>query len=339
MMQRNVLRAGSFSFEAGGSIDDARIVYHTSPRNYVPGEKVVWICHALTANSDPEDWWPQLVGEGKLLDPSRMFIVCVTMICSPYGECGPAYTCAADGRPARFAFPKTTIRDMAAAMNLVRKALGIEKVDLLIGSSIGGFQALEFAIMEPEVFANALFMATAARVSPWLSAQAETQRMALEADATFRSEEGLEGGKEGLKCARAQALISYRCHEGYGLRQSEPDDDTLFASRSASYQRHQGDKLVARGFDAYSYWYLCHALDSHNVGRGRGGVAAALARIQARTVVAVVDTDGIFPPAEMKQMAEMIPGARYEIIHSSFGHDGFLLENDRITEILLSLMS
>ena len=144
----------------------------------------------------------------------------------------------------------------------------------------------------------------------------------------------MSGGAAGLRCARAQALISYRCFEGYGLTQAEPDDDTLFAGRAASYERYQGEKLLRRGFDAYSYYYLCNAVDSHNVGRGRGGAAAALGRIRAKTVVASIDTDAIFPPAEIETWAPMIPGAVYKRLTSSFGHDGFLLETKQLTELL-----
>jgi homoserine O-acetyltransferase len=224
---------------------------------------------------------------------------------------------------------------MVTASIVVRKALEISAVDLLIGSSIGGFQAIEWAVAEPEVFKRCLFIATAPRVSPYLSATVEAQRMALEADPTFREARDLSGGAAGLKCARAQALISYRCFEGYGLTQFEADPDTLFAGRAASYERYQGEKLVRRGFDAYSYYTLCNALDSHNVGRGRGGVDAALARIKARTTVVSIDTDALFPPQESSVWARWIPGADYIEISSRFGHDGFLLETARLTAILM----
>jgi homoserine O-acetyltransferase len=172
-------------------------------------------------------------------------------------------------------------------------------------------------------------------VSPYLSATVEAQRMALEADPTFREAKDLGGGAAGLKCARAQALITYRCFEGYGLTQFEADPDTLFAGRAASYERYQGEKLVRRAFDAYSYYALCNALDSHNVGRGRGGVEAALARIKARTTVVSIDTDSLFPPQESSVWARWIPGADYIEISSRFGHDGFLLETARLTAILM----
>lgn len=330
-MIRHTLSAGPFEFEAGGRLDSLEIVYHTSPRRH---DKVIWICHALTANSDVEDWWPQLVGPGKLLDTGRYFVVCVNMLSSPYGSAGPASVNPATGRPYFFDFPTVTIRDMIQASILVRKYLGISQIDLLVGSSIGGFQAVEWAVTEPGVIRRALLMATAPRISPWATALNETQRMALEADPTFRACAGLDGGAAGLRCARAQALLSYRSFEGYGRTQQEDDPDTLLAGRAGSYQRYQGEKLVRRAFDAYSYYYLTRALDSHNVGRGRGGIAAALGRITAQTTVAGITSDGLFPPEEVRAMARLIPGADYREISSAFGHDGFLLENGQLTAIL-----
>jgi homoserine O-acetyltransferase len=219
----------------------------------------------------------------------------------------------------------------------VREHLGIEHIDLLVGSSIGGFHALEWAIMEGERILNAAFIATAPRVSAWLSAWMEVQRMAIEADPTFRACENLDGGRKGLEAARAISLISYRSFDGYNLTQYETDDDCLFASRAASYERYQGEKLVKRGFDAYSYYYLLYCVDSQNVGRNRGGVAIALSQIKAKSIVIAITSDGLFPPAESSIWAQHIPNAQYYEIESRFGHDGFLLETEQITRILGSL--
>ena len=334
-MIRHSLITGPFDFEAGGRLDSLEVVYHTAgPRN----GKVIWICHALTANSDVEDWWPQLVGPGRPVDTDRFFVVCVGMLGSAYSAAGPASTDPATGKPYYFDFPDVTIRDMVHASILVRKHLGIKQVDFIIGSSIGGFQAVEWAITEPEVIRRALFMATAPRISPWATALNESQRMALEADPSFRACSDLSGGAAGLKCARAQALLSYRSYEGYCRTQPETDPDTLYADRAGSYQRYQGEKLVRRAFDAYSYYYLTKALDSHNVGRGRGGVAAALGCIRAETTVVGITTDGLFPVSEIRAMALHIPGADYREITSDFGHDGFLLENDQLTAILQPIL-
>ena len=330
-MHLHKLTTHNFSFEAGGSLDQLEIIYHTSPRKYQKGERVVWLCHALTANSDPLDWWPEMVGEGCCVNPDKDFVVCVNIFGSAYGTTGPRSI----ENP--LSFPFFTVRDTARLFTLVREHLGIEQVDLLIGSSIGGFHALEWAIMEGKVIQHAAFIATAPRVSPWLSAWMEVQRMALEADPTFRACENLNGGRKGLEAARAISLISYRSFDGYNLTQYETDDDCLFASRAASYERYQGEKLVKRGFDAYSYYYLLHCVDSQNVGRNRGGVANALAQIKAKSIVISITSDGLFPPAESSIWAQHIPHAQYFEIESRFGHDGFLLETEQITHILGSL--
>ena len=338
-MHLHKLTTHNFSFEAGGCLDQLEIVYHTSPREYKQGDRVVWLCHALTANSDPLDWWPEMVGEGCCVNPNRDFVVCVNIFGSAYGTTGPRdfWTPESGIRNNPFSFPLFTVRDTARLFTLVREHLCIEQVDLLVGSSIGGFHALEWAIMEGDVIKRAAFIATAPRVSPWLSAWMEVQRMTIETDPTFRACESLDGGRKGLEAARAISLISYRSFDGYNLTQYETDDDCLFASRAASYERYQGEKLVKRGFDAYSYYYLLHCVDSQNVGRHRGGVAKALAQITAQSIVISITSDGLFPPAESREWAKHIPAAKYYEIESRFGHDGFLLETNQITNILQQL--
>ncbi len=339
-MHSHKLITDKFSFEAGGSISNLEIIYHTSEREYKKGDRVVWLCHALTANSDPLDWWPEMVGENCWVNPDKDFVVCVNIFGSAYGTTGPKSVfdseeaSAFEGFGNALDFPKFTVRDTARLFTLVREHLGIERVDLLVGSSIGGFHALEWAIMEGDVIERAAFIATAPRVSPWLSAWMEVQRMAMEADPTFRACESLDGGRKGLEAARAISLISYRSFDGYNLTQYETDEDCLFASRAASYERYQGEKLVKRGFDAYSYYYLLNCVDSQNVGRHRGGVAKALGEIKAKSIVISITSDGLFPPCESREWAKHIPHAEYYEIESRFGHDGFLLETDQITKIL-----
>lgn len=335
MQRHEYHHEGTFEFEAGGSIEGLTAVYHTSSKLYSESDdrKVIWICHALTANSDPEEWWPELVGAGKLFDTKKYFVVCVNMLCSAYGTSGPASLNPETGKPYYFTFPKTTVRDIVAVNILVRKALGIKKIDLMIGGSIGGFQSLEWCVMEPDVISKAAFIACGCRVTPWLTASNESQRLALEADPSFRACESLKGGEAGLRCARSIALISYRSYEGYNATQQEADENTIFADRAGSYQRYQGKKLSDR-FDAYSYYYLTLSADSNNIGRNRGGVAAALGSIKAESVVVGIDSDCLFPVDEQKAIASMIPGAKYFQITSKFGHDGFLLENEQLTKII-----
>ena len=329
-----------FELEDGGHIDGLTVRYHRSDRQYDPNgdpRKVVWICHAFTANSDPQDWWPDLVGPGKTIDPDKYFVVCVNMLGSPYGTTSPASVKPGTDRPYYFDFPKITVRDIVNANILVRKHLGVEKIDLMVGGSIGGFQALEWMIMEPDVMKRSLVSACGARVTPWVTAYNESQRMALEADPTFRECASLKGGEAGLRCARAIALISYRNYGCYNATQSEADPDKMFADKVCSYQQYQGKKLIDR-FDAYSYWCLTYSLASHNVGRGRGGVEAALGRIKADTVVVGIDSDGLFPVEEQKFMATHIAGAMYVEINSRFGHDGFLIESGPLGNILQQML-
>ena len=340
MVRNEYIHKGCFDFEGGGSIDGLKIVYHTSEKPWGDGDnrKVIWICHALTANSDAEDWWPELVGKGRFFDTEQYFVVCVNMLGSSYGSSGPASVNPETGKPFYFDFPLVSVRDIVRANILIRKHLEIDHIDLMVGGSIGGFQSVEWAVMEPETIRNLALIACSCRTTPWLTAWEESQRMALEADPTFRECASLKGGEAGLKCARSIALISYRSYEGYNLTQSEADIDCLFADRAGSYQRYQGKKLADR-FDAYSYYYLAKSVDSNNIGRGRGGCETALQTIKARTVVIGIDSDRLFPICEQKFLAEHISGAEYREITSKFGHDGFLLENDQLKVVIGPLMN
>ena len=339
MIRKEYTHNDIFEFEAGGSLSGLKVVYHCSERAWQKDDdrKVIWICHALTANSDAEDWWPELVGPGKLFDTEKYFVVCTNMLGSAYGSSGPSSMNPETGAPYYLDFPKITVRDIVRANDLVRRHLGIDRIDFMVGGSIGGFQSIEWSIMEPEVIDKAVYIACGARVTPWLTAFNESMRMALEADPTFRECASLKGGEAGLRCARSIALISYRSYEGYNSTQWEKDEDCLFADRSGSYQRYQGKKLSDR-FDAYSYWYLCGSVDSNNVGRGRGGVEKALGSIRTECTVIGIDSDRLFPVEEQKFIASCIPGAVYHEITSKFGHDGFLLENDQLTEIIEPLL-
>lgn len=339
MVRHEYIHNEVFEFEAGGSIVGLKLVYHTSEIPWSKGDcrKVVWICHALTANSDAQDWWPQMVGPGKLFDTDRYFVICVNMLCSSYGSSGPATVNPLTGKPYYFTFPKTTVRDMVRAEAILCRHLGIDRIDLMVGGSIGGFQAIEWTVMEPRLIERAVFIACGARATPWLTAYNESQRMALEADPTFRECAGLQGGNLGLRCARSIAMISYRSYKGYNSTQEEKDVNCLFADRAGSYQRYQGKKLADR-FDAYSYYYLTLSVDSNNAGRGRGGLQKALGSIKVKCTVVGIDSDALFPTVEQKLIASYIGNSEYFEITSAFGHDGFLLEWEQLTEIIAPLL-
>ena len=322
-----------FALEFGGTLQHLRIAYHTYGTLNDKRDNVVWVCHALTANSDVQDWWPHTVEKGAFLDPEKCFTVCANIIGSCYGSTGPLSVNPATGKPYYGDFPRLTIRDMARAHSLLADHLGLRRIHALVGSSVGGFQAVEWIAAEPRRFGRLVLIATDVKASPWSIAIDETQRMAIRADATW-GEPRADAGAAGLAAARAIGLLSYRGGEGYNLTQQDPESDTLPDDhRACTYQRHQGDKLVKR-FNAYSYMTILDAFDTHDVGRGRGGVDAALRRICCPTMVVGLTTDIIFPPAEQREIARRIPGAVYREISSPLGHDGFLVEHGQLNAIL-----
>ncbi|MDX2285035.1 MAG: homoserine O-acetyltransferase [Bacteroidia bacterium] len=320
-----------FALEQGGQLPGFQLAYTTSGQLSAARDNVVWVCHALTGHADPASWWPGLFGPGDLFGPERCFTVCANMLGSCYGSTHALSDDPGTGTPYYHRFPLLTNRDMVRAFDLLRAHLGIRHIHLAIGGSMGGQHVLEWAVMRPELFGHLVPVATNAQHSPWGIAWNESQRMAIEADATWR-EDRPDAGMEGMRAARAMALLSYRSYEGYAARQQEAGE-AADGFRASSYQRHQGEKLYRR-FNAFSYWTLSKAMDSHHVGRGRGGVEAALAQVRARTLVIGVDSDVLFPVAEQQRIAAGIAGAEYAEITSLYGHDGFLVETAALAAIL-----
>lgn len=322
-----------FQLESGKKIEKLEIAYHTYGTLNERKDNVVWVCHALTANSDVADWWPHTVEKGCFLDPEKWFVVCANIIGSCYGSTGPLSTNPETGVPYYTDFPKITIRDMVNAHILLADAIGIHKINTLVGSSVGGFQAIEWAVMQPERFNRLILIATAPKASPWSIALDETQRMAIKADQTY-GERRHDAGMSGLATARAIGLLSYRGPWGYNITQQDPESDEIPEShRACTYQQYQGEKLCRR-YNAYSYMTILDAFDTHDAGRGRGGVENALSTIKADTTVIGITTDIIFLPEEMRRLSDMIPNARYFEIESEFGHDGFLVEHSQLNRLL-----
>jgi homoserine O-acetyltransferase len=320
------------TLESGNQLPQFSLRYHTWGTLNKDRSNVIWICHALTAGSDVSLWWPDLVGPAKFFDPARYFIVCANMLGGCYGSTGPLSPRPETGRPYYHSFPAVTNRDIAGCFDKLRKNLKISRIHTLIGGSLGGQQAMEWSIIKPDVPERLILLATNARHSPWGIAFNESQRQAIEQDITWQLNTA-QAGMNGLKVARSIALLSYRHYTAYASTQADSKDKTD-DFRAASYQRYQGEKLVARDFNAYSYWLFSKAMDSHNVGRDRGGIAGALGKIKAYTLVIGIDSDILFPPEEQEELARHIPGCQLEIIHSGYGHDGFLLETDQLSSCI-----
>ena len=322
----------ALTLESGYVLPEYHLAYTTYGKINEKKDNVVWIFHALTANSIPTEWWPGLVGEGKLFDPQKYFIVCVNMPGSCYGSLSPLDKNPGSGQTYFHDFPFFTPRDMIRSYQPLKEFLGIEKIKIGIGGSMGGQQLLEWAIEEPDLFDYIFPIGTNAQHSPWGIALNASQRMCIEADESWK-EKNAEAGIEGMKAARSVALASYRNYDTYNATQSENDLEKIDDFKSESYQKYQGEKL-ARRFNAFSYYFLSKGMDSHNVGRGRGSVEKALQKINSKALAIGITTDILFPVNEQKLIGETIPNGDFVEIHSLYGHDGFLLEFEQIQKII-----
>ena len=325
-----------FHLENNEILPEIEIAYTTYGKINANGTNVVWICHALTANANPTEWWPGLVGENDVLNPNDYFIVCANVLGSCYGTTGPLHINPKTNNPYYSAFPFISVRDMVNAHALLADYLQLKNIHLLLGGSLGGQQVLEWSIAQPERIKNQILLATNAFHSPYGIAFNESQRLAIYADKTY-FDNVYTGGNEGLKAARSIALISYRTYGAYTNTQQENDLNKINDFKAASYQQYQGEKLVNR-FNAYSYVSLSKTMDSHNVARNRGNFKKVLSEVKANTICIGISSDILFPPIEQQFLQQHIPLARYVEIDSFYGHDGFLIETKQLTEILKSIL-
>ncbi len=315
--------------ETGGVLPGFQLQYATAGRLNSDRSNVVWVCHALTGSADFQDWWPGLFEPGALFDPEDYFIICANAIGGCYGSTGPLSTNGQTGQAYYHDFPELTNRDIVQAFDLLRQHLGIPSIHVLIGGSLGGQHAVEWAIQCPNEIEHLIGVATNAVHSPWGVAFNESQRMAIANDPTW-NESSETAGINGMKTARGIALLSYR---NYGIYQDTQDDSQEYKTRNfkaASYQRYQGEKLAKR-FNAFTYWTLATAMDSHNVGRNRGSIEQALGKIRAKSMYIGIRSDVLFPIEEQIFLAANTRRSALDIIDSRYGHDGFLVETDQIS--------
>lgn len=299
-----------FTLENGQVLPGLTIGYHTYGTLNEAGDNVVWICHALTADSDAQKWWPGLIGSGCVLDTDKYLVVCANILGSCYGTTGPLSVNPATGQPWYGQFPQVTVRDMVRVNGLLRKKLGIQKIHLLMGGSMGGYQVLEWALAEPQLVEHLFLIATSARESAWGIAIHTAQRLAIEADGTWNTPTS-EAGRKGLKAARAIGMLTYRSYQTYAVTQTDPEGDKLDDFRASSYILYQGNKLVNR-FNAFSYWMLTKAMDSHNIARGRGGsTEKILGTISQKTLIMGIRSDLLCPLEEQELLAQHIPRSHF----------------------------
>jgi homoserine O-acetyltransferase len=322
--------------ESGYTFKTVDVTYHTLGTFDSEKNNVIWICHAFTANSNPAEWWEGMVGENKFFNPEDYFVVCVNMLGSCYGSTGPLSINPDTNQPYYSSFPVITIRDMVKTLQLVKEQIGIQKIRFAVGFSMGGQQLLEWMYESPELFDDVLLGATNAFHSPWGIAFNESQRQAIEVDPTF-GENREDAGLKGMAAARGIGVISYRNYRAYQKTQQEIDNSKIDHYKAASYQQYQGEKLMKR-FNAYSYWYLSKAMDSHNITRKRGELQDVLAKITTKTTLVGIESDYLFPLVEQKILHKYLPNNTLKVIDSDYGHDGFLIEFELLQNVIREIL-
>ncbi|WP_022868584.1 homoserine O-acetyltransferase MetX [Schaalia vaccimaxillae] len=333
----SVLPGATLAYETWGELDEAK-------------SNAVLILHALTGDAHvfgpaspgqpTPGWWEQIVGPGKVIDTDRYFVVAANVLGGCQGSTGPASP-APDGKPWGSRFPVVSTRDQVLAESRLADLLGIQTWSLIVGASLGGHRAIEWAVSYPERVERLIVVASGAQTTADQAAWSHTQIRAIELDPNWKGGdyyEGEVGPTAGLALARQIAHTTYRSPSELDARFGrlpQREEDPLHGGRLAveSYLDYHGEKIVRR-FDAGSYVTLCRSLLSHDVGRDRGGQREALARVTAKTLVVAVDSDRLFFPEQVWQMADGISGAYYREIHSDHGHDGFLIESDQLIALI-----
>ena len=350
---RRFAEIGALSLDWGGALPSATLAYETW--GTYDGSNAVLVEHALTGDAHvvgpagpgqpSAGWWDGLIGPGRALDTNRWFVVAPNVLGGCGGSTGPS-SLAPGGSPWGSRFPRLTIRDQVRAEIALAGALGIERWALMAGGSMGGMRSLEWALLQPEAVERMLLLATCAAASAEQIALCSTQISAIKADPAWQGGDyygSAAGPVAGMGIARKIAHISYRgsleLESRFG-RAAQDGEDPAAGGRFAveSYLDHHAAKL-GRRFDAGSYVVLSEAMNSHDVGRGRGGVAAALAAITASTLVVSVDTDRLYRPEQQAALAAGIPGATLTTVASPYGHDGFLIEVDAVAAATQALLA
>ncbi|MEI6844602.1 MAG: homoserine O-acetyltransferase [Actinomycetes bacterium] len=335
--ERLFVKIGSLSLESGQVLEDVTIAYQTWGTLNQAQDNAVLINHAMTGWSDVPGWWPSMVGPGLPFDTEKFFILCPNVIGGCQGSTGPS-SIAPDGKRYGSRFPALTIRDMVAGEVAFSDALGIAKYRLSVGPSLGGMRALEWAIMWPERIGAICTIGSSAVATGDQIGTASIQIRAIKSDPHFLGGDYYEsdqGPLDGLGIARRIAHLTYRTEAEMDVRfgrELQGDDTGRYAVES--YLDHQASKLALR-FDANTYISLTEAMNSHDVGRDRGGVAAALSAITVPVVVVSIDTDRLFPPRLQAEIADLVPlASELTTISSPFGHDGFLVEVEAVGEVI-----
>jgi len=325
---------GEFPLELGGTLPSLRVGYRTWGTLDAAGSNAVVLCHALTGSADADLWWTRMFGPGRALDPERDFVVCSNILGSCYGTTGPTSIDPATGAPWLGTFPAITVRDMVRAQHALGAALGVRRVRMVMGGSLGGMQALEWALSYPALVESVVFIASTARHSAWCIGLSEAQRQAIFADPRWRGGryDPADPPSAGLAAARMMAMLSYRSQPSFEMRFGRRRDrEDQYAVES--YLAYQGAQLVER-FDAATYVTLTRAMDTHDVSRGRGDFDEVMRSLRQPTLVVSIDSDVLYWPWEQREVVTLAPNARLAVMDSPHGHDAFLIDVDRLSDMV-----
>jgi len=353
---RQVELDGPFDLEAGGRIERITVAYEAWGELAATSDNAVLVCHPLTGNShvagdcDDPGWWNGVVGPGRALDPARHFVVCANLLGSCSGTTGPSSPEPGTHRPWGMRFPVVTPRDMVAVQKALLDQLGVRRLAVVVGGSLGGMLVWQWLVDHPDSVDAAVPIASAPRTSAWAIALNAVARRAIFADPAWQGGEYCDGGPTaGLALAREIAMISYRSHAElearFGRRVQDGDAFNVPPRRAElaveSYLRHHGESLVRR-FDARAYVVLTEAMDRHDAGRGHGGLDAALARVRARVLAIGISSDVLFFPHELREAVSRLDAhgadAHYAELDSIHGHDAFLIEQDAVNSLIRSFL-
>ncbi|NNE70126.1 MAG: homoserine O-acetyltransferase [Rhodothermales bacterium] len=325
------------TLESGRVMRLVPVAYQTWGRLNSRGDNAVVVCHALTGDTDAEAWWPELIGPGRPIDTDRLFVVCANTLGSPYGSASPLTVDPDTGGAYGASFPDVTIRDTVSSHRALLSHLGVQRVAHVIGGSMGGMLALEWAFHRHLVRSFSV-VAAGGRHSPWSIAWGEAQRQAIFADPDFR--DGAYSPDRpplrGLSVARMMAMVSYRSAGEFSGRFGRDRSDAGFEVES--YLHHQGQKLNGR-FDANCYISLTRQMDTHDVGRSRGGYEHALDALPQPAVVVGIRSDVLYPLEEQAELASLLPAGRLEVLSSPYGHDSFLVDREGLAGIVAPFLN
>lgn len=336
--------------DCGQTLAPVTVAYETYGTLNADGTNAILICHALSANAhaagyhSPYDkaagWWDGLIGPGKAFDTDRYFVVCPNILGSCYGTTGPTSINPRTSEPYRMSFPQITVRDMVRVQKRLLDFLGVNRLVTVSGSSLGGMQVLEWALMYPDVCESIIPISTAAQQPAWCVALNTAARVAITNDPDWRHGNYHNQPAYGLALARMIGMISYRSpqefEQRFGRQRRNPAGDYFNFDNCfqvESYLHHQGQKLVQR-FDANTYLYLTRAMDLHDVAFGRSDLKSVLASVRARVLSIGVSSDQRYPTWLQKEIARCIPGAQYAEIDSLHGHDAFLIEFEKLGSVI-----